>query len=326
MKNLWLLLLVIWTLGGTASFAERLIPFQGQLKNAQGNHLADQRYSLTFRIYSEPLGGTALVTEEHPAVSVIGGYVNVLLGTIESFEQLDFSQTHYLGIAVGGGQEMVPRHQLVPAFHARTAERATLANIAEEAEVANWARGVMNGGVTREALNDDLKGVLIPSDAVMFFDGRTCPTGWKEVTEARGRVLVGLPINGTLKATQGTPLKDKENRGHSHSLTTAKISGGTNEVTHSHKWSRWNNSENSWKSWKADGQTEQIIIDWNNGFGNEGSGHAAIAKSTNADSEIFYTTKNTHSHNAGTLSLGNSTTDQVDSLIPTIQLLVCKKS
>ncbi|MHC4862890.1 MAG: hypothetical protein ACYTEX_02320 [Planctomycetota bacterium] len=63
---------------------------------------------------------------------------------------------------------------------------------------------------------------LIPSGAVMFFNLPSCPSGWSELTAARGRYVVGKPSGGTLAGTQGTALIDLENRAvgqHNHSIT-----------------------------------------------------------------------------------------------------------
>ncbi len=57
-----------------------------------------------------------------------------------------------------------------------------------------------------------------PSGAVMFFNLSSCPSGWSELTAARGRYPVGLPSGGTLAGTQGTALSNLENRvPHTHS-------------------------------------------------------------------------------------------------------------
>ncbi|MCX7616023.1 MAG: hypothetical protein N2Z68_01380 [Patescibacteria group bacterium] len=61
----------------------------------------------------------------------------------------------------------------------------------------------------------------IPSGAVMFFNLSSCPSGWTELTSARGRYIVGLPAGGTLAATVGTALSNQENRPvgqHSHTI------------------------------------------------------------------------------------------------------------
>lgn len=136
-----------------ATYAERLIPFQGRLTDGAGQ-LIQGVERVTFVIYDEPTGGTALWNEVHDNVSIIGGQVNVLLGSIsnlddldgdlilnEANDALDFSNPRYLGITIGAdtNQEMLPRNQLVPSFHARNADHATEADhtlLADRATVA----------------------------------------------------------------------------------------------------------------------------------------------------------------------------------------------
>ncbi|MFH1723855.1 MAG: collagen-like protein [Elusimicrobiota bacterium] len=72
-------------------------------------------------------------------------------------------------------------------------------------------------------------GDAVPSGAVMHFDLSSCPSGWSELTSARGRVVVGMPASGTLGATVGTALSNEENREtgtHGHSV---------NEDPHQHQ-------------------------------------------------------------------------------------------
>jgi hypothetical protein len=66
----------------------------------------------------------------------------------------------------------------------------------------------------------------------------SCPAGWSEFTEARGRYVVGLTAGGTLKGTSGTPLSDQEARpvgqhehtgqfSHVHQINVVTGGGGT---------------------------------------------------------------------------------------------------
>lgn len=128
----------------------RLVPFQGRLHGGDNNIVSDGTYDLTFYVYDTPTGGTSLWTETHPSVSVIHGYVNVLLGAItpmvesnyatqaplygEAKNTVNFAQQKYLGISINGGAEMFPRSQLVPTFHAYTANHATHATQADNAD------------------------------------------------------------------------------------------------------------------------------------------------------------------------------------------------
>ncbi|MDP3764880.1 MAG: hypothetical protein Q8R04_00050 [Nanoarchaeota archaeon] len=68
----------------------------------------------------------------------------------------------------------------------------------------------------------------VPSGAVMFFNLPSCPSGWTELTSARGRYIVGLQSGGSLGGTVGTALSGQENRPageHSHSVQTRRIFG-----------------------------------------------------------------------------------------------------
>lgn len=54
----------------------------------------------------------------------------------------------------------------------------------------------------------------IPVGAVLFFTLPSCPEGWSESSDARGRIVVGLTSGGTLRGTVGDALGDLEDRGH----------------------------------------------------------------------------------------------------------------
>ncbi|MGK0249573.1 MAG: hypothetical protein ACI910_002328 [Oleispira sp.] len=149
-----LLTLLELTFSSQVAFAAnditRLVPFQGRLHGGDNKIVSDGTYDLTFYIYETPTGGTSLWTETHPSVSVIHGYVNVLLGAIspmvesnyanqsplysEAKNTVNFAEQKYLGISINGGAEMFPRSQLVPTFHAYTANHATHATQADNAD------------------------------------------------------------------------------------------------------------------------------------------------------------------------------------------------
>lgn len=133
-----------------ANEISRLVPFQGRLHGTDNKAVPDGVYDITFNVYDTPTGGTPAWTESHTQVSVIHGYVNVLLGAINpmhtvdyanvtpaydvSKNHVDFSTKKYLGISINGGVEMFPRSQLVPSFHAFTANHAGHASQADNAD------------------------------------------------------------------------------------------------------------------------------------------------------------------------------------------------
>jgi hypothetical protein len=98
------------------------------------------------------------------------------------------------------------------------------------------ADGAVTGGTGGKVADNSLTGADIdestlvgvnasngvPGSTVAFFLLPSCPSGWAEYTEARGRYIVGLPSGGTLGGTAGTALTDQENRAvgqHNHSAS-----------------------------------------------------------------------------------------------------------
>jgi len=152
----------------------RLVPFQGRLHGTDNKAVADGVYDLTFNVYDTPTGGTPAWSEAHTQVSVIHGYVNILLGAITpmhetnyaevtakpaydaSKNKVDFTTKKYLGISINGGVEMFPRSQLVPSFHAYTANHADHATEADHAAEASNAAKLNNQDASYYAKTSDL--------------------------------------------------------------------------------------------------------------------------------------------------------------------------
>ncbi len=85
-----------------------VISYQGVLNDDAGVPVADDTYSITFRLYDVETGGSAL-WEETQSVSVLGGIFNVYLGDLVSLTGLDFLNPYWLGIDVEGEGELIPR-------------------------------------------------------------------------------------------------------------------------------------------------------------------------------------------------------------------------
>jgi Phage Tail Collar Domain len=159
----------------------RLVPFQGRINDGSGAPLTGV-HNLVFAIYDEATGGTHLWTESHTNVPVIAGQVNVLLGSLTDLDDPDdngnvgdairfdgTAKPKFLGIRVGGGsaQELVPRHQLVPSFHARMADTTSEGGVG--------TRQLADGAVTLAKIAPE---AVLPAGSIIPFGGTVAPAGW----------------------------------------------------------------------------------------------------------------------------------------------------
>ncbi len=112
------------------------INYQGKLTTSSSVAVTDGSYNLEFKLYNVPTGGSPLWTETwckgascsgagtDNRVQIASGLFSVLLGSTTAFTGVDFNQTLYLGVNIGGSNaipvwdgEMTPRKKLgaVPA-------------------------------------------------------------------------------------------------------------------------------------------------------------------------------------------------------------------
>ena len=118
------------------------INYQGKLTDASNVAVPNGTYNMEFKLYTVSTGGTAIWTETRTSpnqVTVTNGLFSVMLGSVSSLAGVDFNQTLYLGVNIGGtgatpvwDGEMAPRKILgaVPAaFTAETVTGASQPNI-----------------------------------------------------------------------------------------------------------------------------------------------------------------------------------------------------
>jgi len=205
----------LWATSSALALAQvpHLIRYQGQAVDSQSVPL-EGPYTLTFRLYDAETAGTKVWEEIQSNVPLQGGHFSVLLGQVTPLNGINWGVPCWLSVQVGADPELAPRQRItsVPlAIKAESADTAKTSVVTERLTVP----------VTTETIADDAN-KLVPSGAVMFFDMTTCPAGWTEMTDARGRYLVGLSPGGTLKATVGALLSNNENRptgAHGHGVS-----------------------------------------------------------------------------------------------------------
>lgn len=101
--------------------------FQARLMNSGGALVADDSYSIEFKLYDAASGGTNEWTETQ-SVTVKNGYFSSYLGTVTPFAgTIDWSQEKWLTMNVNGDGEMTPRIKLTAVPYAlRSGQADTL--------------------------------------------------------------------------------------------------------------------------------------------------------------------------------------------------------
>jgi hypothetical protein len=155
-----------------------------------------------------------------------------------------------------------------------------------------------------------------PSGLVVFSPTGTCPPGWSEYTDARGRYLVGLVSGGTNEATVGTALTNSENRSvgqHNH------VASGTHNHTqnaHSHTIGASSHSHTEPGTVFLSADSGGSSVNTAGGSTNTGSSGTGVSIVANTGTNQTATTGITV-NNAGSVAGTNA---------PYIQLLVCRKN
>ena len=114
-----LLVLFVACTGFAQAQVPRTLHYQGFLTNAAGVPL-NATLSMVFSIYASTGGNEILWDETHNPVQVTNGRFAVTLGGNTPLT-LPFDQEYFLGVAVGGDNEMSPRQRLAAAPYAHRA-------------------------------------------------------------------------------------------------------------------------------------------------------------------------------------------------------------
>ena len=132
-----------------------VINYQGKLVNEGAP--ADGTFTITFSLYDEAEGGSALWRETH-SVQVTDGLFHVLLGSSEPLPVTLFggSGERFLGLQVGGDSEMAPRFRLTSVPYALKAAAVSDASVDSSAlaDHAVSAPKLADGAVSERVLAD----------------------------------------------------------------------------------------------------------------------------------------------------------------------------
>lgn len=97
------------------------VNYQGKLADGGGTPVADGLYNMEFKLYNDPVAGSAVWTETRTGadkVQVTDGLFSILLGEVAAIDGVNFNQPLYLSVQIGGvgtpswDGEMTPRRDI----------------------------------------------------------------------------------------------------------------------------------------------------------------------------------------------------------------------
>ena len=121
--------LLMGTTDAVAQQIPQYLSYQGVLTNESREAVQDGSYSMTFRLYAEENGGTA-VWQETQTVLTQDGVFDAYLGLVTPLS-IPFDAQYWISAQVAGQPEMAPRTRLVPAPYSLISSRAILADDVE---------------------------------------------------------------------------------------------------------------------------------------------------------------------------------------------------
>lgn len=150
-----------------------LIHYQGRVVGELGAPLEDPALPVSFRIYAQPVGGSALYVETQ-TLAVVDGLASAWIGAVTPLPLALFEQHGllYLGVTLGADVEAMPRHRLGSVPYALRA-----ASAAQAEDVAG--RDIHPNSVTINGLPViDASGQWVgPSSGLVGPQGATGPAG-----------------------------------------------------------------------------------------------------------------------------------------------------
>ncbi len=152
------------SLGPDAITIPQMLSYQGKLTDTLGQPVADTTYSVAFRLYIVPSGGSPFWNETQN-VQTRSGIFSVLLGSVTPIGSVPDAGAAYLGMAVGWGLELAPRLRIASAAYSYLAARAANSDLLQGKDTTAFdARYVNEGQANSVSSAMIVNGTIVASD------------------------------------------------------------------------------------------------------------------------------------------------------------------
>jgi hypothetical protein len=121
--------------GTEAISIPQMLSYQGKLTDTLGVPVGDTLHAIRFMLYAQATGGSAFWQEDQE-VRTKGGLFSVLLGAVTAIDSVPSAGALYLGMAIGGGAELVPRLRVASSAYSYLAARASNADLLQGRDTA----------------------------------------------------------------------------------------------------------------------------------------------------------------------------------------------
>ncbi|MBM3331864.1 hypothetical protein FJY68_08450 [candidate division WOR-3 bacterium] len=138
----------------------QMLSYQGKLTDTLGVPVPNGNYSVVFKLYTVPSGGSPFWNETQN-VNAREGLFAVLLGAVTPIGSVPDAGAAYLGMTVAGGAELVPRLRIASAAYAYLTERAADADRLQGKDTTSFVRTGQTNSVTGAMLVD---GTVLTAD------------------------------------------------------------------------------------------------------------------------------------------------------------------
>ena len=133
------------TYGAESITIPQMLSYQGKLTDTLGQPVPNGNYALTFRLYTQPSGGSAIWTEAQ-TVMVKSGLFSALLGAVTPIGSLPDAGALYLSLQVAADPELSPRLRIASAAYAYLSARAASSDLLQGKDTAALDARYVNEG------------------------------------------------------------------------------------------------------------------------------------------------------------------------------------